>query len=102
MNFETTSTHAWLEALDEEDLAFIRRFVLSSGSLKKMASVYGVSYPTVRLRLDRLITKIEVLENARTASSFERKLRALYADGRIDLEAMKQLMQAYEQEADHV
>ena len=28
----------WLAALDEEDLGFIRKFVLSSGSLKEMAS----------------------------------------------------------------
>ena len=29
----------WLAALDEEDLGFIRKFVLSSGSLKEMASL---------------------------------------------------------------
>ena len=44
----------WMEALEDEDVAFIRRFVLASGSLKEMAAQYGVSYPTVRLRLDRL------------------------------------------------
>ena len=54
----------WLAALDEEDLGFIRKFVLSSGSLKEMASLYGVTYPTVRLRLDRLIQKIRLGENA--------------------------------------
>ena len=27
----------WLSNLDEEDVAFIKRFVLSSGSLKEMA-----------------------------------------------------------------
>ena len=45
---------SWLEELEDEDLTFIRNFVLSSGSLKEMASQYGVTYPTVRLRLDRL------------------------------------------------
>ena len=53
---------AWMAGLEEEDLAFIRRFVLASGSLKEVAVEYGVSYPTVRLRLDRLIQKIRLSE----------------------------------------
>lgn len=52
-----------MAGLEEEDVAFIKRFVLSSGSLKEMAAEYGVTYPTVRLRLDRLIQKIR-LEDA--------------------------------------
>lgn len=45
----------WMAGLEEEDVAFVRRFVLASGSLKEVAGGYGVTYPTVRLRLDRLI-----------------------------------------------
>ena len=48
--------------LEDEDLAFVKKFLLASGSLKEVASVYGVSYPTVRLRLDRLIQKIRLSE----------------------------------------
>ena len=33
----------WMEVLEDEDVAFIRRFVLASGSLKEMAAQYGVS-----------------------------------------------------------
>ena len=40
----------WIEDLSEEDLAFIKRFILSSGSLKDMAKQYNVTYPTIRLR----------------------------------------------------
>lgn len=54
----------WMANLDEEDLSFIKRFVLASGSLKKIAGEYGVTYPTVRLRLDKLIQKIQISENA--------------------------------------
>ena len=50
---------SWLEHLEDEDLAFIKRFVLFSGSLKDLADAYNVSYPTLRLRLDRLIEKIK-------------------------------------------
>ena len=46
---------AWMSELDTEDLEFTKKFLLSSGSLKEVAALYGVSYPTVRLRLDRLI-----------------------------------------------
>ena len=54
---------SWIEFLDDEDTAFLKRFILLSGSLKDMASAYGVSYPTVRLRLDRLIAKVTAIEN---------------------------------------
>ena len=47
----------WMAELDWEDVSFIRNFVLASGSLKEIAQEYGVTYPTVRLRLDRLIQK---------------------------------------------
>ena len=37
----------WMAGLEEEDVTFIKRFVLSSGSLKDMARQYEVTYPTV-------------------------------------------------------
>jgi hypothetical protein len=73
----------WTVLLDEEELAFARRFILASGSLKELAQAYGVSYPTVRLRLDRLIQKIEVFEKFQERSETERLLRSYYADGKI-------------------
>ena len=53
---------SWMAQLEEEDVAFIKRFVLASGSLKQVAGEYGVTYPTLRLRLDRLIQQIELGE----------------------------------------
>ncbi len=47
----------WMENLDDEDISFIKRFILASGSLKEVAKEYNVTYPTVRLRLDKLIQK---------------------------------------------
>jgi hypothetical protein len=88
---------ACFDDLSDEDLMFVKRFVLASGSQKELARAYGISYPTVRLRLDRLIQKIQVLDAHRPASPFERLLRALHADGRIDLEALKSLLAAHEQ-----
>ena len=47
-----------------------------------MAAGYGISYPTVRLRLDRLIAKITVTDGHDMQSDFERLLRTHHAEGR--------------------
>src|SRR5688500_10730896 len=88
----------WIEAVDGEDLVFIKRFVLCSGSLKELAEAYGVSYPTVRLRLDRVIQKIRILEDMRVQDGYERLLRAQYADGKLETETFKRLLEAYQQQ----
>lgn len=91
----TESLPAWLAAMDEEDLGFIKRFVLASGSLKDMAEQYGVSYPTVRGRLDRLIAKLAAAEAPEPRDPFERKLRLLVADGKLPAPMAKDLLAAY-------
>jgi hypothetical protein len=88
----------WIDLLPEEDLAFIKRFILASGSLKELAGTYGISYPTVRLRLDRLMAKIQVLEEARAESGFERVLRAELAGGKLDRETFQSLLAAHREE----
>ena len=45
--------------LRAEQLEFVERFVIASGSLKEMAKEIGVSYPTVRNRLDRIIETLQ-------------------------------------------
>ena len=60
-----------------------------------MPAVYGISYPTVRLRLDRLITKIQVTDNQDIRSDFERLLRVQHVEGKIDAETLKTLLAAY-------
>ena len=53
----------WMAGLEEGGPGVHQKFVLSSGSLKEVAGQYGVTYPTVRLRLDRLIQKIKLGED---------------------------------------
>lgn len=93
-------TESWLAKLSDEDASFIKRFVLASGSLKDLASAYGISYPTVRLRLDRLIEKIKVLDSQEIVSEFERTLRVRYTEGKIDMETLKALLTAHQGELD--
>lgn len=93
-----SETTRWTDRLSDEDLNFIKRFVLASGSLKAVAAEYRISYPTVRLRLDRLIEKIKIFDSLQIASEFERQVRALYAEGRIDVPTMKHLLKVHEAE----
>jgi hypothetical protein len=57
--------------LPAEDLAFVTAFVRSSGSLKAMAQMLGVSYPTVRNRLDDILKKLDTLERGVDARRHE-------------------------------
>lgn len=89
---------SWLSKLSDEDGSFIKRFVLASGSLKELAKAYGITYPTVRIRLDRLIEKIKVLDSQEIVSEFERTLRARYAEGKLDMETLRVLLAAHRDE----
>ena len=84
----------WMAGLEEEDVAFIKRFVLSSGSLKEMAAEYGVTYPTVRLRLDRLIQKIHLSEDT-AADPYIALIKRLAVNEKLDLDTAKVLISAY-------
>jgi hypothetical protein len=47
-----------LAGFSPDDQEFILEFIKASGSLKDMASLLRVSYPTVRNRLDDIIRKL--------------------------------------------
>lgn len=96
--FPRPAQHIWLDGLSEEDLAFLKRFVLACGSLKDLAAAYGVSYPTIRLRLDRLVEKVRLLDRNKSADTFERLLLSAYADGKLDAATMKSLLAAHQRE----
>ena len=84
----------WMSGLDEDDLAFMRRFMLASGSLKEVAHQYGVSYPTVRLRLDKLIQKIRLSEETAQEPDIA-LIKRLAVDDKLDVDAAKILISEY-------
>ncbi len=51
-----------LSQLSSEDQTFILNFVKHSGSLKDMASLLNLSYPSVRNKLDDIILKLNAHE----------------------------------------
>ena len=82
----------WVVTLDEDDLQMIRRFVLASGSLKEVAEDYGVSYPTIRLRIEALIERMKVLGRNSADDVLEAKLRLLVAEGAVTPKLAKELL----------
>ncbi len=81
----------WVRNLAVEDLNFIRSFLLSSGSLKAMAAEYGVSYPTIRGRLDQLIERLRLAE-AERIDPFHARLKDLVAGGEIEPRLARELL----------
>ena len=90
----------WLAALSEEDVHFIRRFVLASGSLKELAQQYGISYPTVRIRLDCLIEKIRLAGDPANQDPFRLLMRTLVVEGKVSPHVAKDIIRKHEETAD--
>lgn len=84
----------WMEDLDYEDITFIKRFILASGSLKDVANQYEVTYPTIRLKLDRLIQKIEINDETQK-EPYISLIKRLSVDEKIDFETAKILVSEY-------
>lgn len=84
----------WLEGLDSEDIQFIKRFLMASGSLKQIAGEYGVSYPTVRLRLDRLIQRIQINEDTQN-DPYIATIKQLALEDKLDFNTAKLLITEY-------
>jgi hypothetical protein len=51
-----------LARLPIEDQVFIAAFVRGHGSIKEMESVFGVSYPTIKARLNRIAGALEFVD----------------------------------------
>ena len=84
----------WMTGLEEEDVSFIKKFILASGSLKEVAAQYGVTYPTVRLRLDRLIQKIRIGEDT-AADPYIATIKRLVVNDKLDIDTAKLLIAEY-------
>jgi len=72
-----------LLALPREDLDLVTELVLKSGSIKDLASTYGVSYPTIRARLDRTIARLQELVAGRRPDPVAELLASLVERGEL-------------------
>ena len=60
-----------LARLALEDQVFVTAFLRSHGSIKEMEQVFGVSYPTIKLRLNRIAGQLKFVETNPSPSGAE-------------------------------
>lgn len=72
-----------LKRLTHEDQDMIVTFVLASGSIKDLARAYGVSYPTMRGRLNDLIERLQVALAEDEAEPLTEYLAGLIERGKV-------------------
>jgi hypothetical protein len=90
------STIAWVENLTPDELTFVRRFLLASGSLKQLAEEYDVSYPTLRARLDQLIAKVQQAGPEQEPSVLRLLVRKMVRDGTLEVDMGRKILKAHD------
>lgn len=48
--------------LSMEDQIFIAAFIKTNGSIKQMESIFNISYPTVKNRLNRIANQLDIVD----------------------------------------
>ena len=84
----------WITNLEDEDISFIKKFILASGSLKEMAKQYEVTYPTIRLRLDKLIQTIKISDDTES-EPYIALIKRLAINEKLDFDTAKILIGEY-------
>ena len=85
----------WFFNLESEEQEFVKQFLLASGSLKHLAKQYGVSYPTVRVRVDKIIEKVKLTDGNK--DSFEINIMQMVIDDKLSLDIAKQIIKKYQE-----
>lgn len=80
--------------LPREDLDLICELVLQSGSLKGLGEAYGVSYPTIRARLDRTIERLRALLSGAGPDPVSSLMAALVERGELTVSGARRLREA--------
>lgn len=91
MGTNETESHP-LTRLDGSDLDFVAQLVLASGSLKDLAAAYGVSYPTIRGRLDRLIARVRQVLAGKATDVMAETLADLVERGEVTTSAARSIL----------
>jgi len=79
-----------LARLVQEDQLFVTAFLRCHGSIKEMEGLFGISYPTVKNRLNRIAAQLDYVEINPPPSSME--LLDRLDKGEIDVdETLKKL-----------
>lgn len=90
-------SNPWFDYLEKDEKEFIRQLILASGSLKELAKVYEVSYPTVRLRLDRVIQKVKLYSDKEN-DPFISSIMQMVVEDKISLDSANEIIEKYKKE----
>ena len=82
---------SWILNLEEDDIKFIKKFIMSSGSLKEMAKDYNITYPTMRIKLDKLIEKVKD-SDVEINDSYTDIIKKMALDDKLELSTAKELL----------
>ncbi len=85
---------SWILNLEEDDIKFIKKFIMSSGSLKEMAKDYNITYPTMRIKLDKLIEKVKD-SDVEINDSYTDIIKKMALDDKLELSTAKELLAHY-------
>lgn len=83
MPFDSRNSEHPLSQIPREDQDLVVELVLKSGSLKDLAAAYGVSYPTIRARLDKTIERLNAAVNGQEPDPVSELLAALVERGEL-------------------
>ena len=86
-----------LLALPREDLDLIAELVLQSGSLKGLARSYGVSYPTIRGRVNKVIARLRDAVEGRERDPLRELLASLVERGELTTAGARRIHAAAQQ-----
>jgi len=88
----------WLIGLDSDQLDFLLTFVRCRGVIRDIEAILGVSYPTVRSRIDQLVDAVEqrLEESQSSATPLDSRIAILnrLASGEISPERAMALLDA--------
>lgn len=87
--------------LGEDDLNMVTAFMLASGSIKDLASQYGISYPTMRARLDELISRLRSAVENRPLDPLRDYLADLIARGHLSSPMARRIRELHEEALKH-
>jgi hypothetical protein len=88
-----------LAQLPREDLDLIMELVLLSGSLKDLAAAYGVSYPTIRNRVDKVIERLRLVKAGRRPDELSEMLASMVERGELSVANARALQEVARKQA---
>ncbi|MCD4760287.1 DUF2089 domain-containing protein [bacterium] len=91
------------EVLGEEEEDFVITFLVCSGNIKQMEKRLGISYPTVKSRLRRIVEKLgqEVEIEETTIKVDENRILTELKSGAIDVQAAIRRLRGEQEKGDN-